>query len=75
MTRYWVKVTPRAAADSIDVAEDGTMHIRVRVAPVDNAANDAVMRLVAERLDVPRSRVTILAGSTARKKLVAVDES
>jgi uncharacterized protein YggU (UPF0235/DUF167 family) len=48
--------------------------IRVRVAapPVDGAANDALERLLAERLGVARSNVAVAAGAAARSKVVLV---
>lgn len=48
--------------------------IRVRVAapPVGGAANEALIRFLAERLGVPRSAVTIVRGATARRKVVRV---
>lgn len=48
--------------------------IRVRVAapPVDGAANEALVRLLAERLGVPKSAVEVAAGVAARSKVVLV---
>lgn len=48
--------------------------IRLRVAapPVDGAANEAVVRLLAERLGVLRSAVEVTAGVAARHKVVLV---
>jgi uncharacterized protein YggU (UPF0235/DUF167 family) len=48
--------------------------IRLRVAapPVDGAANEAVVRLLAERLGVPRSAIEVAAGVAARHKVVLV---
>jgi hypothetical protein len=40
---------------------------------VDGAANDALCRLVARELGVPRSAVRVAAGATARVKTVEVD--
>ena len=49
--------------------------IRIRLAapPVDGAANEALIRFVAERLGVARARVTLTAGAAARSKTVSVD--
>jgi uncharacterized protein YggU (UPF0235/DUF167 family) len=40
---------------------------------VEGAANNALIRLIAEELGVPRSDVRIVAGATSRQKLVVVD--
>ena len=61
--------------DGIGADGDGVPHLKLRVAaaPVDGSANDAVVRLVAKWLDVPRSRVAVVAGTTARVKTLQVD--
>ena len=66
-----VRVTPRGARDAIvGVDEDGVLHVRVRAAPVDGAANTGVRRLLARELGRPPSDVDVVRGSTARRKLV-----
>jgi hypothetical protein len=47
--------------------------VRLAAPPVEGAANDALIRFVAERLGVPRSAVRIAAGATSRRKVVEVD--
>jgi uncharacterized protein YggU (UPF0235/DUF167 family) len=44
----------------------------VAAPPVDSAANDALCRLLAKELDVARAAIRIVAGATARRKVVAV---
>jgi uncharacterized protein YggU (UPF0235/DUF167 family) len=41
--------------------------------PVDGAANEALIRLLAERLQVSRSAVRLVAGAAGRSKVVEVD--
>jgi uncharacterized protein len=52
---------------------DGVLRVRVAAAPVDGAANEALLRLLADELGVPRRDVRLVAGATSRGKLVAVD--
>jgi uncharacterized protein YggU (UPF0235/DUF167 family) len=54
------------------VGEDGVLRVRVTAPPVDSAANDALCRLLARELGVARASVRIVAGATARRKVVAV---
>lgn len=48
------------------------IRLRVNAPPVDGAANEAVVWLLAERLGVPRSAVEVAAGAAARHKVVLV---
>jgi uncharacterized protein YggU (UPF0235/DUF167 family) len=71
--RLAVRVIPRASRDGIDGVRDGALLLRVTAAPVDGAANLAVVRLVADALGIPRSNVSVISGSTGRRKVLAVD--
>jgi len=53
---------------------DGILRVRVTAPPVDGAANDALLRLLASELRVPRRDVRLVSGETARQKIVAVDD-
>jgi uncharacterized protein (TIGR00251 family) len=70
--RIEVKVTPRASRDEIAGTRDGVLHVRVRAAPVDDAANKAVIKLIAKREGVPPSRVRIVRGRSGRRKLLEI---
>jgi uncharacterized protein YggU (UPF0235/DUF167 family) len=71
--RFAVRLTPRTAADHIDGVVDGVLRVRVGAPAVGGSANIALIRLLAEELDVPRSSVRIVAGATSRQKLLVVD--
>jgi uncharacterized protein (TIGR00251 family) len=76
MVRLTIRLTPRADRDRIEgVDERGVLRVRVRAAPVEGAANEALLRLIAETVGVPRSLLSIVGGSSARTKTVAVDDS
>lgn len=65
-------MTPRAASERIGPLRDGALVVRVTAAPVEGAANDALVRLLAEALGLPRSAVAIEAGRRSRRKIVSV---
>ena len=71
--RFAVRLTPRAAADRVDGVVDGILRARVGAPAVEGAANNALIRLIAESLGVARRDVRIVAGATSRQKLVVVD--
>ena len=49
------------------------LRARVAAPPVEGAANQALLRLLAAELDVPRRDVRLIAGASGRTKLVAVE--
>ncbi len=68
-----VKVVPRASKNEIvGVGEDGTLRIRVTAPPVEGAANEAVVALLAEVLGIAKSNIDIVAGLTGTSKLVSI---
>jgi uncharacterized protein YggU (UPF0235/DUF167 family) len=73
-----LRVTPRGGRDGIDGLErfaDGRLVLKVRVRAVAEGgeANRAVAELLAKALGVPKARVRMLSGTTARLKQMAVD--
>jgi uncharacterized protein (TIGR00251 family) len=66
-----IRLTPRADRDQL-IAGD-PLRARVTAPPVDGQANAALIKLVAKTLGVPKSRVTVVKGHTARDKVVRVD--
>ncbi|MEZ4503256.1 MAG: DUF167 domain-containing protein [Dehalococcoidia bacterium] len=75
MARLTVRLTPRASRDEVGDFEAATATLRVRVTapPVDGRANEALVRLLARHLRVPRGAITLVSGATARTKLVEVE--
>jgi uncharacterized protein YggU (UPF0235/DUF167 family) len=72
--RFAVRLTPRGGADRIDgVNEEGVLQARVTAPPVGGAANTALIKLLADELDVSRSAVRLVAGASGRHKLVVVE--
>ena len=72
MIRIGIRLTPRAGVDRIDGVAGGMLRVRVAAAPVDGAANDALIRLLARELRVPRSGVELVSGARSRVKQLAV---
>jgi uncharacterized protein len=65
-----VKLQPRASANEIGDALGSELRIKVTAPPVDAAANDALVKLLAQHLDCPRNRVELVRGHTSRHKTV-----
>jgi uncharacterized protein len=71
--RIPVRVQPRARRNEIAGERDGALLVRVTAPPVEGKANDAVRKLLAKRLGLPASRVSVARGGASRDKLVEVD--
>jgi uncharacterized protein len=72
--RILVRLIPRGGADRIEgVGADGSLRARVRAPAIEGAANEALLRLVAEELNLPRAAVTLERGATARLKRLRLD--
>lgn len=68
-----VRVTPRASRNEVvEVMADGTVRIRITASPVDGEANEKLVAFLAEVLNVPKSRLEIVAGLSGRDKLISV---
>jgi uncharacterized protein (TIGR00251 family) len=65
-----IKLQPRASANEIGEPLGDELRIKVTAPPVDAAANEALLRLLAETLDCPRGRVELVRGHTSRHKTV-----
>ncbi len=73
MTRIHVHVVANARRASVEPLEDGGLRVAVTAAPHQGQANQAVIEALAEYFRVPRSRVRILLGRTARRKVVEIE--
>ncbi len=67
-----IKVTPRASRDEIVGMRDGVLAVRVTAAPVDDAANRAVIKLIAKRTGVAPSRLRVARGARGRRKRIEI---
>ena len=70
-----IRVTPRSAKPAIggwkiDSGGRPFLEVRVAAAPVDGAANDEVIKLLAKALGLPKSALAIVSGHTARLKRI-----
>lgn len=71
-----VKVKPGSRKGPlVEVGADGELTIYVRERAVDGKANDAVTRLLAGHLRVPRGRVELVSGKTSRLKRFHIDRA
>lgn len=68
-----VRLRPRGRGDELIGVENGVLQARVSAPPVDGKANRALCKLIAKRLGVAPSKVTVVRGRRSRDKLVRVE--
>jgi uncharacterized protein (TIGR00251 family) len=67
-----IRIQPRASKNDVVVMENGKLKIRLTAPPVDGAANEALVKFLADTLSVPKSQVEIVSGHTSREKIVRI---
>lgn len=67
-----VRVVPRAAREELAGFRDGILRVRLAAPPLEDRANEALVRFLARLLDVPRRCVELAAGTRSRDKIVRV---
>ena len=69
---FRVRVTPRAGRTGVAGERGDALLVKLAAAPVDGAANDALVALLASLLDRPKRDVSIVSGERSREKVVEV---
>ena len=69
---FRVRVVPRASRSEIVGEHDGALRVRIAAPPVEGAANDELVRLLANKLEVSRRDIEITAGQSSKLKTVRV---
>jgi len=67
-----VKVKPNSKIQKIEEQADGSLTVHLKSPPVDGKANQELIKLLAERFDVPKSYIRIKSGLSSRQKLVEI---
>ena len=68
-----VRVTPAAGRDAVLGWQDDALRLSVAAPAQRGKANEAVIRLLAGALGLPRQRLSIVRGQTSRRKVIAIE--
>ena len=69
-----IRVTPRASRAEIAGIQDDALKVKVTALPVEGAANEACIKLLAKELGLKKSQMEIFVGGKSRKKTVIVKD-
>lgn len=72
---FEVRVQPRARREGVAGGHAGALKIALNAPPVDGAANEALVALLARELGLRKSEVEILSGESSRRKRIRVPRS
>jgi uncharacterized protein len=67
-----VKAQPRASRNEIGEVLGTELKIKIAAPPVDSAANEMLIKFLAEVLGCPKSKVQLMRGASSRHKTVAI---
>jgi uncharacterized protein (TIGR00251 family) len=70
--RFAVRVVPRASRSEITGEQSGALRVRIAAAPVEGAANQELIKLLAKSFKLPKNAVQIISGSTSKNKIVRI---
>ena len=73
MARFAVKVHPRARRSAVAGRLGDAWKLDLAAPPVEGKANEELIRFLADRFDVARSRVRIVSGASSRLKIVEIE--
>ncbi|MDH6099779.1 DUF167 domain-containing protein [Anabaenopsis sp. FSS-46] len=68
-----VKVKPNCKQQKIEEQSDGSLTVKLKSPPVDGKANEELIKLLAEKFKVSKSRISIKSGLSSRQKLIEID--
>jgi uncharacterized protein (TIGR00251 family) len=66
-------VQPRARSTAFAGIHNGALKLKVQAPPVDDAANQAIVRFFSELLEIPKSRLLITSGAKSREKTLRIE--
>lgn len=67
-----VRVLPRSSRNEVRLGSEG-LRVSLTAAPVEGAANEALVALLAEKLRLPKRQVQVARGATSRQKVLAIE--
>lgn len=68
-----VKVKPNSKLQKIEEQADGSLTIYLKSPPINGKANEELLKILAEKFDVPKSYIRIKSGLSSRQKVIEID--
>ena len=69
---FAVRIVPRASRSEIAGEQGGALRVRIAAAPVEGAANQELIKLLAKSFKLPQKAVEIVSGAASKNKIVRI---
>ena len=69
-----VRVTTRASRNALRGIRDDTLLIDVTTIPENNKANEAIIEIISDEFDVPKSKISVIVGAKNRNKTICIEQ-
>ena len=69
---FWVQVQPRASKKAVVGLHQDALKVKLTAPPVEGAANEQCIEILAKALGRPKSTLSILNGQTSRRKQILI---
>lgn len=74
MTKINIRVLPRSSKNEVvGQMTDGVLKVKLTAPPVDGAANESLIELLAEYFDTSKQKIKIVRGMTSKNKIVEIN--
>jgi uncharacterized protein len=70
--RIYVRVSPRSSKNEVIKISEGEYRARLTAAPINNEANDMLVKILADHFGISKSSLRIIGGKTAKTKIVEI---
>lgn len=70
--RIYAKVTPRSSKNEVVKISEGEYKVKITAPPVDGAANEMLIKVLADYFDVAKSNIQIVGGKSAKTKIIDI---
>lgn len=67
-----VRVLPRSSRNEVRLGSD-SLRVSLTAPPVEGAANEALVALLAEKLRLPKRQIQVARGATSRQKMLSIE--
>jgi len=71
-TTITIRLTPGSSRNEILAGENNVYRARVTAPALEGRANKALIKLLSEKLDVPKGYVEIVSGKSSRLKVIRI---